>query len=74
MTLEKVSSIVIESSTSNEAVNNVTKIVSSELATRSKSILSDMLFDLSDNLMETDFLQILQDKTSFSKSIFAKKY
>lgn len=41
---KKVSTIVIESSTSNEAINNVTKLISSELATRSKSILSDMLY------------------------------
>lgn len=62
---KKVSSIVIESSTSNEAVNNVTKIVSSELATRSKSILSDMLFDLSDNLMETDFFVDIARQNKF---------
>ena len=62
---KKVSSIVIESSTSNEAVNSVTKLVSSELATRSKSILSDMLFDLSDNLMETDFFADIARQNKF---------
>lgn len=62
---KKVSSIVIESSTSDEAVNNVTMLVSSELATRSKSILSDMLFDLSDNLMETNFFADIARQNKF---------
>lgn len=62
---KKVSFIVIESSTSNEAVNNVTKLVSSELAARSKSILSDMLFDLSDSLMETDFFADIARQNKF---------
>ena len=44
---EKVATIVSDASTSTEAVTTATKLVSSELATRSKSILSDMLFDLS---------------------------
>lgn len=52
---KEVSSIVMKSYTANEAVNQTTMLVSSELATRSKSILSDMLFELSDNLLETDF-------------------
>ena len=64
---KKVSSIVVESSTSNEAINNVTKMVSSELAARSKSILSDMLFDLSDNLMETDFFADIARQNKFSE-------
>lgn len=64
---KKVSSIVIESSTSNEAINNVTKLVSSELAARSKSILSDMLFDLSDSLMETDFFADIARQNKFSE-------
>ena len=52
---KKVTTIVSESASSNEAVNKVSKLVSSELTTRSKSILSDMLFELSDALMETEF-------------------
>lgn len=64
---KKVSSIVIESSTSNEAITNVTKLVSSELATRSKSILSDMLFDLSDKLMDTDFFSDIARQNKFSE-------
>ena len=63
---KKVSSIVIESSTSTEAINKITKLVSSELAARSKSILSDMLFDLSDNLMKTDFFADIARQNKFS--------
>ena len=64
---KKVSAIVIESSTSNEAINNVTKRVSSELAARSKSILSDMLFDLSDKLMDTDFFADIAKQNRFAE-------
>lgn len=54
---KKVEVLVRESSTSSEAIDKVTKIVSSELSTRSKSIMSDMLFDLSDDLMNTEFFK-----------------
>ena len=64
---KKVSAIVIESSTSNEAINNVTKLVSSELAARSKSILSDMLFDLSDKLMDTEFFADIARQNRFAE-------
>lgn len=63
---EKVSSIVRDSSTSHEAIDRVTAIVSSELTARSKSILSDMLFDLSDELMETDFFKDISRQNQFS--------
>lgn len=64
---KKVSDIVVESSTSNEVVTRVTKLVSSELATRSKSILSDMLFDLSDALMDTEFFADISRRNRFSE-------
>lgn len=64
---KKVSAIVIESSTSNEAINNVTKLVSSELAVRSKSILSDMLFDISDKLMDTEFFADIAKQNRFAE-------
>ena len=64
---KKVSAIVIESSTSNEAINNVTKLVSSELAARSKSILSDMLFDLSDKLIDTEFFVFIAKQNRFAE-------
>ena len=64
---KKVSAIVIESSTSKEAINNVTKLVSSELAARSKSILSDMLFDLSDKLIDTEFFADIAKQNRFAE-------
>lgn len=62
---KKVASVVADSSTSTEAVATATKLVSSELATRSKSILSDMLFDLSDALMETEFFADITRQNKF---------
>lgn len=62
---KKVSSAVAESSTSNEALNKVTRIVSSELTTRSKSILSDMLFDLSDKTMADEFFSDIARQNKF---------
>ena len=64
---KRVSSIVMESSTAHEAINRGVMLVSSELATRSKSILSDMLFDLSDNLMETDFFADIARQNKFTE-------
>lgn len=63
---KKVEVLVIESSTSSEAIEKVTRIVSSELTTRSKSIMSDMLFDLSDELMETEFFKDISRQNQFS--------
>lgn len=62
---KKVATVVADSSTSTEAVTTATKLVSSELATRSKSILSDMLFDLSDSLMETEFFADITRQNKF---------
>lgn len=62
---KKVLSIVRESSTLSESTKNATKIVSSELAARSKSILSDMLYSLSDSLMETEFFSDIGRQNKF---------
>lgn len=64
---ERVSSIVMESSTADEAINRGVTLVSSELAARSKSILSDMLFDLSDKLMETGFFADIAKQNKFTE-------
>lgn len=64
---ERVSSIVMESSTADEAINRGVTLVSSELTARSKSILSDMLFDLSDKLMETDFFADIAKQNKFTE-------
>lgn len=63
----RVASIIAETSTSKEATNKITKTVSSELATRSKSLLSDMLFDLNDSLMETDFFSDISKQNRFTE-------
>ena len=63
----RVASIIAETSTSKEATNKITKTVSSELATRSKSLLSDMLFDLNDSLMETDFFSDISKQNRFNE-------
>lgn len=64
---KKVSAIVASLSTSREAIDRVTATVSSELTARSKSILSDMLFDLSDDLMETEFFKDISRQNKFSE-------
>lgn len=64
---KKVSALVASSSTSREAIDRVTATVSSELTARSKSILSDVLFDLSDDLMETEFFKDISRQNKFSE-------
>ena len=64
---KRVNTIVSEASTSKKATEKVTKLVSSELATRSKSILSDMLFDLTDALMETDYFKDISKQNRFTE-------
>lgn len=51
----KIDAILENSGFSSSAVDEIVKAVSVETSSRSKSILSDMLFDLSDQLFETPF-------------------
>ena len=53
----KTASVLETSKTAQEIFAKVTRLVESELASRSRSILSDMLFDLTDDLMETEFFK-----------------
>ena len=69
----RVASIITKSSTSKEAIDKVTEVVSSELATRSKSLLSDMLFDLNDALMETDFFSDIAKQNRFTEANLRKE-
>ena len=62
---KRTSSIVMGSSTSNEAITKATELISSELTTRSKSILSDMLFALSDKLLDTEFFADISKQNKF---------
>lgn len=69
----RVASIITKSSTSKEAIDKVTEVVSSELATRSKSLLSDMLFDLNDALMETDYFSDIAKQNRFTEANLRKE-
>jgi len=51
----KVDRIISETDFTNNVISKIALIVSSETASRSKTILSDMLFDLSDALLKTPF-------------------
>ncbi len=64
---DRASSVVLNSTHSDEALNRVTKLVNSELKTRSKSLLSDMLFALSDKLMETEFFSDISRQNKFDE-------
>ncbi|MGL1206732.1 hypothetical protein ACSTK6_13345 [Vibrio parahaemolyticus] len=44
-----------ESFSSNDAVNNICDYVRSEMESRSKTMLSDMLFELNDSVLQTSF-------------------
>ena len=59
--------IVSNSNTANEAAQKVTKLACSELTTRSKSLLSDMLFDLTDALMNTDYFKDVSAQNRFTE-------
>lgn len=62
---KRVSAIVGESMSTDEIIREVTRVVSSELSTRSRTILSDMLFELSDSLLKTDFFSDVARQNKF---------
>ena len=57
--------IIATSTSMNEAVARATRLVSSEVSTRSKTILSDMLDDLTNALMETEFFSDISKQNAF---------
>lgn len=57
--------IIATSTSMNEAVSRATRLVSSEVSTRSKTILSDMLDDLTNALMETEFFTDISKQNAF---------
>lgn len=69
----RVASIINESSTSKEAIDIITETINSELATRSKSLLSDMLFDLNDALMETGYFSDIAKQNRFTEANLRKE-
>lgn len=64
--LGKQAKAIISSSTSmNDAVTRTTRLVSSEVSIRSKTILSDMLDDLTESLMESEFFADISKQNAF---------
>jgi hypothetical protein len=59
--------IVVETKSANEAVSRICKRISSETATRSKTMLSDMLFDLNDSLLQTSFFTNTSQQNKFTE-------
>lgn len=57
--------IIATSTSMNEAAARATRLVSTEVSTRSKTILSDMLDDLTNTLMETEFFTDISKQNSF---------
>ena len=57
--------LVSEMTSPSETVNRICQRVSSETASRSKTILSDMLFDLNDSLRENSFFDNIAQKNKF---------
>lgn len=62
---KKTSSIVNKSSSPSNAIDMITQLASSELSSRSKSILSDMLFELSDEAMRSEFFSDIGSQNRF---------
>lgn len=63
----KVNVIITETNSANDAVNKVAQLVSSETTSRSKTILSDMLFELNDSLMKTAFFSDIAKQNQFTE-------
>ena len=63
----RVNVIVAETGSINNAVNEIAQLVSSETTSRSKTILSDMLFELNDSIMETDFFSDIAKQNQFTE-------
>jgi hypothetical protein len=61
----KAGKIVVDSNSVDEAVRKIMQLVSSETASRSKTILSDMLFDLNDSLLQTAFFHDIITQNKF---------
>lgn len=63
--INKMNDIVEKSSSSKETITLTTSLVSSELAIRSQSILSDMIFDLTNSLLKTEFFSDVSKRNKF---------
>ena len=61
----RIDETIAESSSVKEAAGKIAQLVGSETASRSKTILSDMLFDLNDELMKTSFFSDVAKQNKF---------
>lgn len=57
--------IIVDTNSADEAVNRICQLVNSETSSRSKSMLSDMLFDLNDLLLQTSFFENTVQQNKF---------
>lgn len=65
---KQVKEIISSSASTDEAVTRATRLVSSEVGTRSKTILSDMLDDLINSLFETEFFADISKQNAFYRA------
>lgn len=70
---KKIDQIITESNSVSYAMNRIVQLVASETSSRSKSILSDMLFDLNDALFETPYFNDVSRRNNFTKMKLRKE-
>ena len=62
----EIQKIVVDSNSANEAMNRIFQRVSSETSVRSKTMLSDMLFNLDDEVSQTPFFADTARRNKFT--------
>lgn len=62
----EIQKIVVDSNSANEAMNRIFQRVSSETSVRSKTMLSDMLFNLDDEVSQTPFFADTTRRNKFT--------
>lgn len=70
---KKIDPIITESNPVSYVMNRIVQLVASETSSRSKSILSDMLFDLNDTLFETPYFNDVSRRNNFTKMKLRKE-
>ena len=70
---KKIDQIITKSNSVSYAMNRIVQLVASETSSRSKSILSDMLFDLNDALFETPYFNDASRRNNFTKTKLRKE-
>lgn len=65
---EQTREIVAYSSSMIEAATSITRLVSMEVSTRSKTILSDMIYELNDSLLKTEFFSDITKQNAYFRA------